>query len=138
MRDINTGKYLEQALQEAFSKVKHSLFQWRRLYDSFSAQGKALPAQPSDFFVCCAGSPYHIEAKTSKDSRLKMFPQYGPLLRWDSVGVTGLVVVHFYTPDRLFVVPVRELVQQPSWVLDDEWEIKNIQELITMILERRI
>ena len=134
----NDGKYLEHALQDEFTKVKHPLFQWRRLYDSFSAQGKALPAEPSDYFVCCDERTYHIEAKTTKDNRLKMFSQYGLMKRWDSVGVTGLVIVHFYTTDRLFVVPVRELPQQPSWVMKPEWEIKNIQELITMILEGRI
>lgn len=135
--DRNTGKYLETALQEAFSKVQHPYFHYRRLYDSFSAQGKALPAQPSDFFVCYKGHAYHIEAKTTKDKRLKMFSQYGSMLRWDSVGVTGLVVVHFYTPDRLFVVPVRELEEAPSWLMKPEWEIKNIQELMTMIMEGR-
>jgi len=134
----NTGKYLETALQESFSKVTDPLFHYRRLYDAFSAQGRAYPAQPADFFVCCKGRSYHIEAKTTKDKRLKMPTQYGALKRWDSVGVTGLIVVHLYTPDRLFVVPVRELEEAPSWTMGQAWEIKNIQELITMIMEGRI
>lgn len=134
----NDGKYLENALQDELKKINIAAFEWRRLYDSFSAQGKALPPQPADFFMCYFGNSYHVECKTSKETnlRLKMFDQYGSMRRWGWVGVEGLVLVHFYTVDRLFLVPVKELESRPSWVMRPEWEISNIRDLITTIIGR--
>jgi penicillin-binding protein-related factor A (putative recombinase) len=134
----NDGKYLEQALQDELSKTIHPLLQWRRLHDSFTAKGKMLPAQPADFFLCFNEKCFHLECKTSKEKnlRLKMFSQYADMRRWDSTGVIGVVIIHFYTVDRLFLMPVNRLEDAPSWKCDVlGTEVMNLEEAVNRIME---
>ena len=137
---MKQGEYLESEVGKVLSQVKNKEFYYRRMYDSFSARGSALPSQPADFFAAYRGECYHIEAKTSKEKnlRLKMFPQYADLKRWQEAGVTGVVVVHFYTPDRLFLMPVDRLGTQPSWKCDEIGvELQNLGGLVEWLLRKQ-
>jgi hypothetical protein len=137
----NDGKYLEDALDIELAKAEIALdnFKYRRLPDSRAARG-LIAAQPSDFFVSHRYSgAAHIECKSSKSKTLRLpkFVQHAEMLGWANAGVAGIVLVHFYVPDRLFLVDVTTMpIGKPSWVLGDDTgtEIKGIEDVVVSIL----
>ena len=143
----NDGKYLEEALESMLGKVAITTegFKYRRLPDSRAARG-LIAAQPADFFVSHRYSgAAHIECKSSKSKTLRLpkFVQHAEMIGWANAGVAGIVLVHFYVPDRMFLVDVTTLpIGKPSWVLGDDigTEIEGIEDAVIgifTILKRR-
>lgn len=137
----NDGKYLEEAVETELIKFQNDNkeFKYRRLPDARAAHGR-IPAQPADFFVSNWGDAAHIECKTSKSKTLRLpkFSQHTDMLDWALAGVAGIILVHFYVPDRLFMVEVRSLApEKPSWVFGDGLgvELNGIEEFIEKLLE---
>lgn len=133
----NDGRYLEDAVQEELKKISCSHFHFRRLYDTYTAK-KGMPPQPADFFLSSQKGhcfrAIHLECKTTKSNTLRFdtFSQLADMKRWAMAGVLGYVLVHFYTPDRLFMIDVDDLDETAaSWkasVVGSEFT--NMEEVI--------
>lgn len=97
----NDGKYLESDITEPELNKHVSVdFRYRRLYDSFSAQGHGLPAQPADYTGCYKGKSFYLECKTTghKLGRLPKgsFSQLADMRSWAKCGKTGILLTHCY------------------------------------------
>ncbi len=75
----NDGSYLESKLQTALAKyARFNKALKHRFYDTKSAGGSFLPAQPGDFFLLVPGSCILIECKsTEADAKLIRMAHHG-------------------------------------------------------------
>ena len=141
----NDGEYLEDGLAEELQTEKSSSFYYRRLFDTHTA-GKGMPPQPADFDIAWFGyGSCHMECKTSESttSRLVKFSQLGDMLRWGKAGKPGLVLVHFYNLQSLYIFNVADIknTTAPSWVVPEiphSWAIQGgvITGIVKVIKER--
>ena len=122
----NSGKYLEDIVQDELKKLVSGEFIFRRLYDAFSAQGTGLPAQPADF-ECAVKShgAFYLECKSvgHKKGRLPKgsFSQLADMKAWSRCSVSGVLLVHCYGFDsNMYLVNVDDIDQSlKSWVIPD-------------------
>lgn len=142
----NDGKYLEEAVEKYLKTIKRTEFHWRRLYDAHSARNY-MPAQPADFFISdsrgyrIGSNSCHLECKTSKHKKMRLtkFSQHSALNRWNLAGVPGYVLVHFYVPDKMFLVPSWELdIGKPSWVIGPQYEIEDVSKILEVIYDSKV
>ena len=68
LTEKNIGKWFEGKFQEMLEKMRSNptdRSSYLRLYDSASARGKFLPAQPGDFMVAYSAATFMVECKSS-------------------------------------------------------------------------
>lgn len=121
----NDGKYLEIAVQTELAKLVSKDLIFIRMYDSYSAKGNPLPAQPADYMICYQRMPMFLELKTTgnKNGRLpkNSFPQLPVMRAWSIAGFPGFLLCHCYGFDsELYLVNVISMdPSQKSWVIPD-------------------
>jgi len=135
---INTGKYVEKAVEVAFKNYMNPKIHWIRLPDAASSRGR-VAAQPADFFLCYYGRPVYLECKSQKgkNNRLKKPTQDAALRRWELTGVQGWILVHFHEMGRIFLARIIDLEPgKSSWILDESnsAEFDTVEEALVTLL----
>ncbi len=100
MSQYNSGKYLEQEVQDYFDSLGSHKMVLHRFNDSAAARNLT-KAQPADFLVKLKGvDAFLFECKSVKhEFRLPKFVQHPRMAKWRMAGTNGMLLVHHYTTD---------------------------------------